>query len=69
VLACWLLSAFVLVNAYASLLISHLMLPKLLPVSKSFEDLASGHPQRLQLMVEKNQFLANGIFLVIITIH
>ena len=44
------------------------MLPKLLPVSKSFEDLASGHPQRLQLMVEKNQFLANEILLVIITV-
>jgi len=64
VFASWCLSAFVLANAYSSTLFSFLVAPKLQPVTKSFDELASGYPQRLKLLSEKNQFLADTIFLV-----
>jgi len=65
VVATWCLSAFVFVNAYSSTVTSYLMAPKLQPFSKSFEDIASGHPQKLQILSEKGGNLATNFYLVI----
>ena len=54
----WCLAAFVLVNAYCSTLISYLVSPKLMPVAKTYQDLATGYPQNLKLLAEKNEVLA-----------
>lgn len=51
------MAAFVLVNAYCSTLISYLVSPRLMPVAKSMEDVASGSPQNLKLLAEKNELL------------
>jgi len=64
VLASWCLGALVLANAYSTTLISFLVAPKLQPVTKSFDELAVGYPQKLKILSEKNQFLADSIFLV-----
>jgi len=40
------------------------MAPKLQPLSRTFEDLAAGHPQNLKIITEKNQYLATEYFLV-----
>lgn len=52
---CWCLAAFVLVNAYSTTLVSNLVAPKLMPVCKSYEDLAAGSPQNLKMIAEKNE--------------
>ena len=58
-LGSWCVAAFVLVNAYSTTLISHLTAPKLMPVAKSYEDLASPNPpQNLKLIMEKNEIAA-----------
>lgn len=59
----WCLAAFVLFNAYCSTLISYLISPRLMPMAKSYDDLASGKPQKLKLATEKNEIMAT-LFLV-----
>jgi len=54
----WCLVAFVLVNAYCSTLISYLISPRLMPVARTYQDVASGSPQKLKLLAEKNALLA-----------
>ena len=51
----WCLAAFVLFNAYCSTLISYLISPRLMPMAKTYEDVASGYPQKLKLLAEKNE--------------
>lgn len=63
-LASWCLGSFILANTYSSALISYIVAPKLQPVSKSFEDIASGYPQPLKLLTEKNSLLPTYYFLV-----
>jgi len=57
------LAAFVLVYAYSTTLISYLTAPKLMPVAKTFKDLATGSPQNIKLLAEKDGLLAS-FFLV-----
>jgi len=54
----WCLAALVMVNAYCTTLISYLISPRLMPVAKTYEDVASGNPQMLKLLAEKNDLLA-----------
>ena len=54
----WCLAAFVMVNAYCTTLISYLISPRLMPMAKTYEDVASGTPQKLKLLTEKNDLLA-----------
>ena len=54
----WCLAAFVLFNAYCSTLITHLISPRMMPIAKSYEDVASGFPQKLKFLSEKNEFFA-----------
>lgn len=58
------LSAFVLVNAYSSTLISYLTASKL-PVTKTLEELAAGSPQNLKITTRKNSVVSDVIFAVI----
>ena len=67
----WCLAALVLVNAYSTTLISNLVAPKLMPVSKSYEDIVAGQPQQLKLITEKNELVDRSsqvIFPTIFTI-
>ena len=50
----WCLAAFVLLNAYSSTIISYLTAPKLMPVTKTLQELGSSHPQNIRLLAEKN---------------
>lgn len=68
VVASWCLAAFVLVNAYSTTLFAYLMVPKLLPTAKSFDDLAAGYPQNLKVLIEKGSVMAND-FLVRQNMH
>jgi len=54
----WCLAAFVLINAYCSTLISYLISPRMMPLAKSYNDLASGFPQKLKFLSEKNEVFA-----------
>ena len=51
----WCLAAFVFFNAYCSTLISYLISPIMMPMAKTYEDIASGYPQKLKLLAEKNE--------------
>lgn len=68
-IATWCLAGLVLVNAYSTSLISHLLAKKLEPVTTTMEELAAGYPQNLKIMIEKNSVLANDVFLVINISH
>jgi len=57
------LSAFVLVNAYSSTLISYLTASKL-PVTKTLEELAAGSPQNLKITTRKNSVISDVVFAV-----
>lgn len=60
VVAAWVLSACVLVNAYAGTLISYMTVPKFQPVPRSLKDLATdGQP--LKLMTEYQSAFANDL--------
>ncbi len=54
----WCLAAFVLLNAYSSTIISYLTAPTLMPVAKTVEDVAYGIPQKLKLLLEKDEISA-----------
>ena len=58
------LSAFIFASAYSSTVTSYLMASKLQPYSKSLEDIASSHPQKLKLLSDKGAHLATNYFLV-----
>jgi len=51
----WCLAAFVLFNAYCSTLIPYLISPRMMPMAKSYDDVASGFPQKLKFLSEKNE--------------
>ena len=55
-LGSWCLAALVLVNAYSSLLISYLTIPKLMPAPKNYDDLAFNdyHKNNLRSIADKN---------------
>ena len=55
----WCLAALVLVNAYASTLISFLAVPKLLPIPNTLEDL--GQRTDLKVLVEFNTVASQSI--------
>ncbi len=55
----WCLAAFVLFNAYCSTLISYLISPRLMPIAKSWDDVASGNPQQLRMATEKSELVAH----------
>ena len=57
------LTAFVVNNAYSGTLISYLTVPKLLPVTKSLDELATQRYQNVLLLTEKNEEIAQ-MFLV-----
>ncbi len=59
----WCLAAFVLLNAYSSTIISYLTAPKLMPVTKNLDQVASGNPQNLKLLLEKDNIM-KGRYLV-----
>ena len=59
----WCLAAFVLLNAYSSTIISYLTAPKLTPVAKNLDQVASGSPQNLKLLLEKDNLMI-GFYLV-----
>jgi len=48
----------VLLNAYSSTIISYLTASNLLPVAKTVEDVAHGHPQNVKLLTEKDGIIA-----------
>ena len=62
ILTCWLLAIVVLINAYKSVLISYLTIPKLKPIPQSLEELAAMKEYRITIM--KNTLLANSIFVL-----
>lgn len=57
--ATWCLMTVILINAYASNLISFLTVPKLNPIVESFEDLAASRD--LKLAVDTNSVIADQI--------
>jgi len=68
-LGSWCVAAFVLVNAYSTTLISNLTAPKLTPVARSYEDVASPNPPKnVKLIVEKNEIGAQYAMVFIIKI-
>lgn len=58
-LGAWCLMACVLVNAYSSILVSYLSVPKLHPIVNSLEELAG--QKELRLIVPGKTILANRI--------
>lgn len=53
------LTALVLDNAYSGTLISFLTAPKLMPVTKTLEDLATQRYQNVLTLTDKNEDIAN----------
>ncbi len=47
-----------LLNAYSSTIISYLTASNLLPVAKTVEDVAHGHPQNVKMLTEKDGIIA-----------
>ncbi len=62
-IAAFCLTALVLDNAYSSTLISFLTTPKLMPVARSLDDLATKRYQDILVLTDKNEDIAN-FFLV-----
>jgi len=55
------LTALVLGNAYSGTLISFLTVPKLMPVTKSLDDIATQRYQNVLCLTEKNEEIANAL--------
>ena len=55
------LTALVLDNAYSGTLISFLTVPKLMPVTKSLDDIATQRYQNVLCLTEKNEEIANAL--------
>lgn len=62
ILTCWLLAIVVLINAYKSVVISYLTIPKLKPIPQSLEELAAMKQYRITIM--NNTLLANSILVL-----
>jgi len=67
-LGSWFLAVFVLVNAYSSLLISYLTIPKLMPTAKTYDDLAYERVKNLGFIAEKFGLYANNHKIMIVSI-
>ena len=63
VVGTWCVMALVLVNAYSSVLISNLSVPKHQPILQSLEEVAAQH--HYKLAVAENTIFANRILVII----